>query len=124
VAVEKMEGVSRAVVSLEKGSVVVTLAEDNRVTLARLGQVIRDQGFTPREAEVRVRGVALREDGAWWFQVSGSGVRYAAEGSEGVIERLGAAAGAEVIVRGRVPVGEEATLRIVTVEGEPDPGRG
>ncbi len=63
VAVEKIPGVDLAEVSLNEGFVDVRLQPDNELTVQRLRAVIREQGFSPRAAVVRVRGTLERRGG-------------------------------------------------------------
>lgn len=113
VAVEELEGVTSAEVSLNDGEVVVALEEENHVRLDRLRQIIRDQGFTPRGAEIRARGVVERRDGRLLFRTpEGEVVLEVAPESEALAaeER----AGEELVVRGHI--GEDAAGRIRIVE--------
>lgn len=114
VAVEELEGVTSAEVSLNDGEVVVALEEENHVRLDRLRQMIRDQGFTPRGAEIRARGVVERRDGRLLFRTpEGEVVLEVAPESE-ALDAAEERAGEELVIRGHV--GEDAAGRIRIVE--------
>ena len=110
VAVERLEGVASAEVSLNDGQVVVTLEEDNHVRLDRLRQVVRDQGFTPREAEIRARGVVERRDDRLLFRTPAGEIVLEVEGETEVLAALEGRLGETLVVAGRI--GPEATRRI------------
>ena len=77
-------------VSLNEGYAEITLVPDNGVTVERVRQVIRKNGFTPREAHVRVRGTALSRGGTLVFDVSGSGESFRVTGTDGTLAQLSA----------------------------------
>lgn len=56
VAVEKIPGVEDVTVSLNEGMTVVRFSRVNRVTVSQVRRAIREKGFTPKDAEVHVRG--------------------------------------------------------------------
>lgn len=107
VAVEKLPGVTGAEVSLEEGRVTVRLAPDNRLTITRLRRAIRDQGFSPRAAEVRVAG--RLEEGATGLtlRVPGAEVVYSLRAHEDLLGRLREAIGREALVTGKVAEDED-----------------
>lgn len=117
VAVEEIEGVTEATVSLEDGEVRIALAENNGLSLDRLRSVIRDQGFTPRDADIQVRGVPTREEDGWSFRVPGTEVRHRVVAGPDVVSMLRAREGELTVVRARMDEGEEGVLRILSVEG-------
>lgn len=55
-AFEKMRGVQRVDVSMEKGTATLELAEQNRVTIEQVWDTVKRIGFTPRDTKVLVRG--------------------------------------------------------------------
>lgn len=118
VAVEEMDGVSDAAVSLNDGEVTIVLEDGNRVSLDRVREAVRDQGFTPREADVRVRAVPERRDDAWFLRVPGSETSYRVLATPDVVREIEAREGQPTVVRGRV--GESATGRIEVMSvGDP-----
>ena len=71
VAMQKVEGVQSVQVSLKEGVTTVELRPENKVTLAQLRTVIKNNGFVSREAQVIARGSV----GAQSFDVAGTGER-------------------------------------------------
>ena len=102
VAVEKMEGVTSAEVSLNEGEVVVSLEEDNHVRLDRLRQVIRDQGFTPREAEIRARGVIERRGDRLWFRTPEGEIVLEVDGEPDTMASMERSIGEWTVIEGRI----------------------
>ncbi|MDE1975681.1 MAG: heavy-metal-associated domain-containing protein [Elusimicrobia bacterium] len=49
---EKIKGVAKVVVSLNAGTATLDLAPGNEVTLKEIRRVVREHGFTPKEAKV------------------------------------------------------------------------
>ena len=73
VAVEKLPGVEAVEVSLNEGYATVWLLPQNTVRVDQVRRLVRDKGFTPRAAAVRVRGVISVEGGGPRMTVGGSG---------------------------------------------------
>ncbi len=57
VAIERIEGVSSASVSLNEGMTTIQFAASNSVRIEQIREVIRANGFTPKEADIRVSGL-------------------------------------------------------------------
>ena len=68
---QKVDGVQSVQVSLKDGVTTLELRLDNKVTLAQLRTVIKNNGFVSKEVRVTARG-SVRSDG---FDVAGSGER-------------------------------------------------
>ena len=107
VAIRKLEGVESVEVSLNEGAADVTLKAGNRVDPERIRQVARDQGFTPKGADVRVAGRLVERKGKPALAVSSVDLVYElaelpeAPGRLAELEK--AAAGREVVVVGHLP---------------------
>lgn len=93
VAVEKLEGVASVRVSLEEGLAAVALEPGNALEPERIRELVRDEGFTPKEAEVRVRGRLVAKDGALAIAVTGLDREYRLVEHSGAPGRLDALAG-------------------------------
>lgn len=115
-SLKTLNGITGVKVSLNDGMVTMTLAPDNQVTLSLIRQRILDNGFTPKEATVRVSGT---------IDTSGSQLRLTTSGNTDYVLAPSAAAGAavweklnvigpgsEVEVRGRVEAGASEPLSI------------
>jgi hypothetical protein len=107
VVVGKIEGVRSVKVSLKEGVATIQLAPDNRVTLSKIRDAIRANGFTAREAEVRVAGSLVQRGDTLTLVVPGTDDVFVLEdapGSRGTVAALrGLRLGAQVILAGRVP---------------------
>lgn len=100
VAVEDMDGVEEAVVSLNDGRVSIRLAPDNAVTIAALRRVIRERGFSPREATVTASVRIERRGNRVVAVVPGTDMTY------------------DIVASGELRAGvEEAIGRTVAIEG-------
>lgn len=71
VAVKKIDGVKSVEVSLNHGVADIILQPDNAVSLDRIRQIVLDNGFSPREAEVVVKGHVMQKDSQPVLKVSG-----------------------------------------------------
>ena len=66
---QRVDGVQNVKVSLNNGLTILDLKADNTVTLAKIRQVIKNNGFVSKEANVVARGTA---SGRQVFSVSGT----------------------------------------------------
>ncbi|GIW72789.1 MAG: hypothetical protein KatS3mg102_2331 [Planctomycetota bacterium] len=71
VAIERLEGVRSVQVHLETGQVRIELAPGNRVTLERVRQLVRESGFSPRQAAVELIGTLRERERGLALAVSG-----------------------------------------------------
>ncbi len=125
VAVRNIDGIDSVEVSLNRGVVVIRLKPENRVTLAGIRDAIRENGFTPKEAEVRARGTVLDDSGHLALAMPGIHVafRLAADSlASGIIDELHRVRGQDVTIDGRVPetargAREPAILRARALSG-------
>jgi copper chaperone CopZ len=65
---QRVDGVQSVKVSLKEGVTALDLAADNKVTLAQLRTVIKNNGFVSRDAEIIARGIVSGDN----FEVSGT----------------------------------------------------
>jgi C-terminal processing protease CtpA/Prc len=70
VATLKIDGVETVTVSLKRAVADIRLREGNRVTIDQILRMVRNNGFTPREANVTVVGVPIERGGAPAFEIS------------------------------------------------------
>jgi hypothetical protein len=107
VVVGKIEGVQSVKVSLKEGVATIQFAPANRVTLAKIRDAIRKNGFTAREAEVRVAGTLVHRGDTLTLVVPGTGDVFILEdapNSSGMIaEARRRGQGARVVLTGQVP---------------------
>jgi copper chaperone CopZ len=68
----KLPGVTSVRVSLNEGKAVIALGPDSRTTLTQIREVIRHNGFTPKEARATLVGRIVREGNRLWLD-TGSG---------------------------------------------------
>lgn len=73
----KVDGVQSVRVSLKEGLTILDLKPDNTVTLAKLRQVIKHNGFVPKDAQIIARGSTAFAEGHPVFDVSGTMERLA-----------------------------------------------
>ena len=76
---QKVDGVQEVKVSLKEGLTVLDLKPANRVTLAKLREVIKNNGFVSKEALITAAGIQS-PTGAALFEVSGTGERLSVSG--------------------------------------------
>ncbi len=118
VAFKKVEGVESVNVSLNKGVADIKLRDGNKVTVEHVREVIRKNGFTPKESTVRVRGKVIERNGKPALEVGGpNGVLLLT----GDVADLSKSAGKDVVVSGVVPEtagkNEPETIDVKTVSG-------
>ena len=81
VAVRKLEGVESVDVSLERGAATIALRPGNRITLPQLRQIIKNNGFTAKDATVTVIGTVVERGGKPALSVTGTDVVWLLAGS-------------------------------------------
>ena len=128
VAIRKLEGVESVEVSLARGQASLRLRAGNRVTLAQLRQLVKNNGFSPREAAVTVLGDLVEKADTVTLSVSGSGgVLTITQDSANaaayrrVRDRLASGSGVSVMLDGLVPEppAKNAEERLVVREVHP-----
>ena len=75
---QKVDGVASVKVSLKDGLTVLDLKPSNTVRLARLREIIKNNGFVSREAEIVATGAAT--DDSTSFIVAGTSERLPVQG--------------------------------------------
>jgi Heavy-metal-associated domain len=93
VVLQKLDGVESADVSLEKASVEIHLRADNKVTLERIRQVVRNSGYPTRDATITARGRIVEQRGRMMFDLLNGSTLELAEAPKsaaaGVVEITG-----------------------------------
>ena len=111
VAMTKVEGVESVAVSLNEGTATLKLKPGNRVDPSRIRQIVLDNGFTPKGADVRVAGRLVERDGKPALEGNEVDPVYALEAHPEAVGRFvemkKVALGANVIVDGHLPEGPE-----------------
>ena len=69
---KKIAGVQQVTVSLTAGLTILDLRPDNAVTMSRLRQVIKDNGFVSKEAQITARGHVVDGSPGQVFEVRGT----------------------------------------------------
>ena len=72
VAIKKIDGVQSVNVSLNQGLARIVLKQGNAVRLEQMDQAVKNNGFTPKEARVKVHGQVMVTGGKSKFKVLGT----------------------------------------------------
>lgn len=114
----KLDGVTNATVSLNDGYARVEFTDDNSVTLERIRETIRENGFTPKDATLIVVGSLTRVAGrpTVTFADQAFHLTAAAEGIAILAELDGMTSGASVRVSGRVDESDRSSILVSDVE--------
>ncbi len=106
---KRLSDVTDVRVSLNEGVAIVALTPGSTTTIENMRKVIRDNGFTPKAAQVVVTGKLVRADGHTWLEASGL-PRYQLTGVTKDVEvTLDARPSGEVMLEGEVPESDSAT---------------
>ncbi len=113
----KLPGVESVEVSLNQGTATLKLKPGNQVDPETIRQIVRDNGFTPKGAAVRVAGRLVEREGKLALQVNEVDQVYALEAhteSEGrFVEMKKVAIGEDVNVDGYLPdVAERFSMQV------------
>ncbi|MFH6983335.1 heavy-metal-associated domain-containing protein [Marinoscillum luteum] len=68
---KKMDGLEKVQVSLNDGKAYLKLAADNELTLQKIQQEVKNNGFSARNAKVTLKGELLKEGNEWRIKVNG-----------------------------------------------------
>ena len=125
VAISKVDGVEAVDVTLKRGVAHIRLREGNTITLAQLRRIIKDAGYSSRDAVVTAIGrLTTRGDGRG-FAVAGTKEVFRLEADPAAPQALKAAGSQETTaeVEGTVPAPGAAagveTLRVRSVVVRP-----
>jgi copper chaperone CopZ len=105
-AIGSIEGVASVEVDLGGRFAEVKLKSDNRTDPEGIRQAIRESGFSPKEADVKVAGLLVERDGKLALAVTGLGLTFPlAERADAMVKPSDArkALGKAVVVTGRLP---------------------
>jgi copper chaperone CopZ len=103
VAIKKVNGVQDVKVSLNEGSAVIKLKDGNKVDVEQIREIIRKNGFTPKDAEVKVAGKVVERNGKPALEVNGPDVVYLLEGNVASLKEM---TGKQIVLSGQVPESE------------------
>jgi hypothetical protein len=117
VAIQKLEGVRDAKVSLNEGKAVVALEPANTVTLARIRELVRRNGFTPQGATVtlRARVVAAGDTLRLEIPETKETFQVATTPHAGQVAQLEKHAGQVVVVEGLIAAPKEKAPAVIQV---------
>ena len=126
---QKVAGVSAVRVSLKEGLTVLELKPGNTVTVARLREVIRNNGFVTREAKVVASGTVAASGNDLAFDVGGTRERFVVlAGTNEQRQRAdelratAKAATAPLLVTGVVDISDPKSMKMtVNSVGSPQP---
>ncbi len=68
---KKMDGLESVRVSLNDGKAYLTLAATNELTLQKIQEEVKNNGFSARNAEITLKGELLSEGNEWRIKVNG-----------------------------------------------------
>lgn len=78
---QKVDGVTAVKVSLKDGLTIIDFTPSNRVTLVKLREIIKNNGFVSKDATVIAAGKSSGTGTSLRFEVSGTGEQLAVAGS-------------------------------------------
>jgi copper chaperone CopZ len=117
---EKLEGVKDASVSLNEGYAALTLSPGNSVSLEKIRGIVRDNGFTPKGAEVVAIGTLARSENDQLLLTTGPNQRFAlaaASDKGSAWQQLHALPSASMVkIEAQVPEGKTDQLLVQSVE--------
>jgi len=106
VAIRKVEGVESVKVSLNEGYADIKLKPGSKVSVEQIRAVVRDNGFTPKGADVQVMGELTERGGKPALAVSGLDLVYLLdalpESTERFSDLVNTARGKKVMVSGHL----------------------
>lgn len=114
----KLQGVTSVRVSLNEGKAVIALGPDSRTTLAQIREVIRHNGFTPKDARATIVGRTVREGNQLLIDTGSARFVIEADSKALQIQTIPEAPDQEVTLSVRVPetLTNPPTVQLVSQE--------
>ena len=117
---EKVPGVMSVRVSLNEGLTIIDLTPDNTVTLSHLREIIRNNGFVTKEAQVVAAGTLRATADQLTFDVGGSREALKVVAGRAIADDARANAGTAVVVlSGRVDLTNPKSLTLALSPRQP-----
>ena len=85
---KKMDGLERVKVSLNDGKAYLTLAPNNELTLQKIQKVVKNNGFSARNAEVTLKGELLKAGNEWKIKVNEETFKVSTDTSGDILTKL------------------------------------
>ncbi len=85
---KKMDGLESVRVSLNDGKAYLKLASDNELTLQKIQEEVKNNGFSARNAEVTLNGELLKEGNVWTIKVNGETFNVSDDTSSDILSKL------------------------------------
>lgn len=108
----KLPGVTSVRVSLNEGKAVVALSPDSGTTLAQIREVIRHNGFTPKDARATLVGRVVRQGDRLWIQVGKE--RFVLETHEGALDEAVSSEASTLSVRVPETLSNPPTVQLIS----------
>ena len=116
---QKVPGVAAVRVSLNDGLTILDLKPDNTITLMRLREVIRNNGFVPKDARVIAAGTLRQAANQLTLEVSGSRESLTVTAAQSTLAnelRTRAGATAPIVLTGVVDLANPKSLTLNATE--------
>lgn len=111
VAIRRIQGIDSVKVSLNEGIADLRFKAGNRVDPEQIRQVVIDNGFTPKGADIELSGQIVERNGKLAVAVTGLDVVYLLvehEGAEAKLAEARRGVGKTALVRGHLPEAKAA----------------
>lgn len=118
-----LSGVEGVKVSLNDGYAEVVLTVDNETTIEEIRSVVKQNGFTPKEAQIRVAGRVVAAEGSRAIVLESAAGKFSLAGSREFTTQLKNAFGERVEVTGTVSADEASTIQLDAVHSLASGGR-
>lgn len=106
----KLKGVKQAHVDLNTGIATIDLAQDNAVTWAEIWNVIREHGFTPKDATATVSGQLKKQGNQYYLAINGVSTYHLLTDQPAMLSNL--TVGTEITVDGSISAKNNNTLTL------------
>lgn len=119
---QKIDGVESVKVSLNEGNARLELKPGNTVTLEELRELIKRNGFTPREASVTAEAHVFSHQGRLHLRIAGTNEMFAVASSTdaAILSALGKPAATSVLIDATIGLsdgdGKEVEARVTAVK--------
>lgn len=84
----KMDGLKSVKVSLNDGKAYLKLASDNELTLQKIQEEVKNNGFSARTTEVTLRGELFKDGNDWKIKVNGETFKVSDDTNSDMLSKL------------------------------------
>ncbi len=114
--IKKMDGVKSASVSLNDGQLTASFTDDNTLTLKEIRSAIKNSGFDPKSATIKVRGKLFKPDNSTFILKTNSREEFFLVDEEKNHKLMNFKNNETILVSGKTEISEEVGIKLILID--------